>query len=63
LENEFHALLDRHGILYEGELFGKVGLGFLGELGLAEPGEMLLEVAQVDREPGGGSGRPRREDS
>jgi transposase len=42
-KNEIHALLDRHGILYEGDLFSQAGLEFLEELELAEPGEMLLE--------------------
>lgn len=42
-KNEIHALLDRHGILYEGDLFTQAGLEFLAELELGEPGDMLLD--------------------
>jgi len=43
-KNEVHALLDQHGVEYQGQLFTDSGREFLTELALADPGDLLLET-------------------
>jgi len=43
-KNEVHALLDQHGVEYQGNLFTDSGREFLAELTLADPGDILLET-------------------
>lgn len=43
-KNEVHALLDQHGVDYQGELFTDTGREFLAELTLDDPGDLLLET-------------------
>lgn len=43
-KNEVHALLDQHGVTYDGELFSAEGREFLEELTLGGSGDILLET-------------------
>jgi transposase len=49
-KNEVHALLDQHGVEYDGKLFSEGGREFLRELTLGDPGDILLEtyLATID---------------
>lgn len=42
-KNEIHALLDRHGVHYDGDLFTQEGRDFLEALALEGRGDLLLE--------------------
>lgn len=42
-KNEIHALLDQHGITYDGSLWDEEGLEFLAEVELEEPSRLLLD--------------------
>lgn len=42
-KNEIHALLDRHGVRYDGDLFTQEGREFLEDLALDGRGDLLLE--------------------
>jgi len=43
-KNEVHAVLDQHGVTYDGKLFTESGREFLAELTLGDPGDILLET-------------------
>lgn len=43
VKNEIHALLDQHGITYDGSLWDQDGLEFLRDLDIDDPGRLLLD--------------------